>query len=612
MREFSLPALYEVPADGNLTDLIRRNAAQHPDVPVIARKRAGQWADVSAVDFLAEVRTAAKGLIAAGVQPGDRVALMSGTRYEWTLLDFAIWSAGAVTVPVYETSSPEQIAWILGDSGAVACVVESETHAKSVDSVRDRLPALAHVWQIDAGAPQAVTDADGRVADAGAVAVLTAAGAEVGDETLEERGSSARADSPATIVYTSGTTGRPKGCVLTHRSFFAECGNVVERLRPMFRTGESSVLLFLPVAHVFGRLVQVAAVMAPIKLGHVSDVKTLTDELGAFRPTMVLGVPRVFEKVYNSARAKAQAGGKGKIFDKAADTAIAYSRALEDPSGPSLKLKLRHRVFDRLVYSKLRAVLGGRATHAISGGAPLGERLGHFYRGIGFTVLEGYGLTESCAATAFNPYDRQKIGTVGQPLPGSVIRIADDGEVLLHGEHLFTGYWNNEQATREALSDGWFHTGDIGTLDADGYLAITGRKKEILVTAGGKNVAPAVIEDRIRGHALVSECMVVGDGRPFVGALLTVDEEFLPRWAEEHGKGGVPHSALLRDAELLAELQHAVDEGNSAVSRAESVRKFRVLTGQFTEESGHLTPSLKLKRGVVAKDFADEIEALYS
>ncbi|MFJ9419577.1 MULTISPECIES: AMP-dependent synthetase/ligase [unclassified Streptomyces] len=596
MREFSLPALYEVPADGNLTDLIRRNAAQHPDVAVIGRKVNGQWQDVTATTFLAEVRAIAKGLMASGVKPGDRVGLMSRTRYEWTLADFAIWSAGAITVPVYETSSAEQIQWILGDSGAVACLVESPAHEAAVESVRDRLPDLENIWQIERDA----------------VARLRAAGDGITDEEVDERSALADADSPATIVYTSGTTGRPKGCVLSHRSFFAECGNVVERLRPLFRTGDSSVLLFLPVAHVFGRLVQVAALMAPIKLGHAPDIKHLTDDLASFRPTMILGVPRVFEKVYNSARAKAQADGKGKIFDKAADTAIAYSRALDTADGPSLGLKLKYKVFDRVVYGKLRGVLGGRATHAISGGAPLGERLGHFYRGIGFTVLEGYGLTESCAATAFNPWDRQKIGTVGQPLPGSVVRIADDGEVLLHGEHLFTEYWNNPSATEEALSDGWFHTGDIGTLDEDGYLAITGRKKEILVTAGGKNVAPAVIEDRIRAHALIAECMVVGDGRPFIGALITLDEEFLPRWAEEHGHpADVAPADIAKDPELLAAVQRAVDDGNAAVSKAESVRKFRILPTQFTEESGHVTPSLKLKRNVVAKDFAEEIEAIY-
>ncbi|MCX5382919.1 long-chain fatty acid--CoA ligase [Streptomyces sp. NBC_00083] len=597
MREFSLPALYEVPSDGNLTDLIRRNATQHPDVAVMGRKIAGAWADVTARQFLTEVRAVAKGLIAAGVEAGDRVALLSRTRYEWVLIDFAIWSAGAVTVPVYETSSPEQIQWILGDSGATLAIVESPAHHASVSSVQAGLPALKSVWEVEAAA----------------VERLTAMGADVSDELLDQRMSAAHADDPATIVYTSGTTGRPKGCVLTHRAFFAECGNVVERLKPLFRTGECSVLLFLPAAHVFGRLVEVASVMAPIKLGCVPDIKNLTDELASFRPTLILGVPRVFEKVYNSARAKAQADGKGAIFDRAANTAIAYSTALSTEAGPSVGLRVKHKVFDKLVYSKLRAVLGGRGEYAISGGAPLGERLGHFFRGIGFTVLEGYGLTESCAATAFNPWDRPKIGTVGQPLPGSVVRIADDGEVLLHGEHLFQGYWNNEAATAEALADGWFHTGDIGTLDEDGYLAITGRKKEIIVTAGGKNVAPAVIEDRIRAHALVAECMVVGDGRPFIGALITLDEEFLGRWAEEHGKPvGSTAISLRDDAELLAEVQRAVDDGNAAVSKAESVRKFRILGAQLTEEAGHITPSLKLKRNVVAKDFAGEIEAIYS
>ncbi|MFI5528103.1 AMP-dependent synthetase/ligase [Kitasatospora sp. NPDC051853] len=595
MLEFSNPARYQVPSGGNLSDLVHQNAERHPGVAVVSRKLDGQWTDLTATQFLAEVHSAAKGLIAAGVVPGDRVGVMSRTRYEWTVLDFAIWCAGAITVPVYETSSEEQVAWILGDSGAVAVVTENAGHAALVEGLRERLPELKHTWQIEDGA----------------LAALAEAGQGVADTTVTERRSTATADSIATIVYTSGTTGRPKGCQLTHGNFLAELGNVTARMEPLFRTGEASVLLFLPLAHVLGRIAEIAAAIAPIKLGHVSDIKDVTAELASFRPTLILGVPRVFEKVYNTARAKAQADGKGKIFDKAADTAIAYSRAL-DHGGASLGLRLKHAVFDRLVYRKLRAALGGRATHAISGGAPLGERLGHFYRGVGFTVLEGYGLTETCAATSFNPHDKPKIGTVGQPLPGSSARIAEDGEVLLKGPQVFTGYWNNPEATAEALRDGWFATGDLGTLDADGYLTITGRKKEILVTAGGKNVAPAVIEDRIRAHALVGEVMVVGDRKPFIACLVTIDEDFFPRWKEANGKpAGATVAELREDADLLATIQSAVDDGNQAVSQAEAVKKFRILATVFSEESGHLTPSLKLKRNVVMKDFADEVEGLY-
>ncbi|MFJ2190421.1 AMP-dependent synthetase/ligase [Kitasatospora sp. NPDC087861] len=595
MLDFSLPALYQVPSGGNLSDLVHENAERHPDVVVLSRKVDGRWQELTAAQFLVEVHAAAKGLIAAGIRPGDRVGVMSRTRYEWTLLDFAIWSAGAITVPVYETSSPEQVEWILGDSGAAAVLTETDQHRKVVEEVRDRLPELKHTWQIEQGA----------------IAALAEAGREVADATVAERRATATADSVATIVYTSGTTGRPKGCQLTHGNFLAECGNVVERLAPLFRTGESSVLLFLPLAHVLGRIAEIAPAMAPIKLGHVSDIKDVTAELAAFKPTLILGVPRVFEKVYNTARAKAQADGKGKIFDKAADTAIAYSRAL-DAGGAGLGLRIKHAVFDKLVYSKLRAALGGRATHAISGGAPLGERLGHFYRGIGFTVLEGYGLTETCAATAFNPWDKPKIGTVGQPLPGSAVRIAEDGEVFFKGPQVFTGYWNNPQATADALKDGWIATGDLGSLDSDGYLTITGRKKEIIVTAGGKNVAPAVIEDRIRAHALVGEVMVVGDRKPFVACLITVDPDFFPKWKELNGKPATATvTELSQDPDLLAALQAAVDDGNAAVSHAEAVKKFRLLDTEFSEESGHLTPSLKLKRNLVLKDFAADIEAIY-
>ena len=596
MREFSLPALYEVPSGANLTDLIHRNAERHPSVAVVSRKVDGRWEDLTAVQFLAEVRSAAKGLIASGIGPGDRVGLLSRTRYEWTLLDFAIWCAGAITVPVYETSSAEQVEWILGNSGAVACITELPRHQAVVAQVSDNLPELKQTWQIEGGALRELADAGQGVADA----------------TVDERRSALNPDTIATIVYTSGTTGRPKGCQLTHGNFLGELGNVVARLDPLFRTGESSVLLFLPEAHVLGRIAEIAAVLAPVKLGHLPDIKEVVAELSAFQPTLILGVPRVFEKVYNSARAKAQSEGKGKIFDRAAETAIAYSRAL-DAEGASLGLKLRHKLFDALVYSKLRAALGGRATHAISGGAPLGERLGHFYRGIGFTVLEGYGLTESCAATAFNPHDEPRIGSVGQPLPGSSIRIADDGEVQLKGPQIFTGYWQNPEATAEALQDGWFSTGDIGELDDDGYLTITGRKKEIIVTAGGKNVAPAVIEDRIRAHPLIGECMVVGDRKPFIACLITIDPEFFPTWKKLNGKPDEASvSDLLQDADLLAAVQAAVDDGNAAVSHAEAVKKFHILDTVFTEESGHITPSLKLKRAVVAKDFGAEIEALYS
>ncbi|MFE9421871.1 AMP-dependent synthetase/ligase [Kitasatospora sp. NPDC006697] len=594
LDEFSLPALYQVPSGGNLSDLVHQNAERNPGNAVLAKKVDGRWQDVSAAAFLTEVHQAAKGLIAAGVRPGDRVAVMSRTRWEWTLLDFAIWCAGAITVPVYETSSAEQVQWILGDSGAVAVITETDAHAAVVASVRDRLPELAHGWQIDRGA----------------LAELAEAGARVTDATVTERRSVATPDSLASIVYTSGTTGRPKGCQLTHRNFMHELGNVTTRMPELFVTGESSTLLFLPLAHVLGRIAEIATFISATKLGHVSDLKDVTSELASFRPTLILGVPRVFEKVYNTARAKAQADGKGKIFDRATEVAIAFSRA-QELGGAGLALRIKHALFDRLVYRKLRAALGGRATHAISGGAPLGERLGHFYRGIGFTVLEGYGLTETAGATAFNPHDKQKIGTVGQPLPGSSVRIAEDGEVLFKGPQVFTGYWNNPQATAESLRDGWFATGDLGSLDGDGYLTITGRKKEIIITAGGKNVAPAVIEDRIRAHPLVGEVMVVGDRKPFIACLITIDQEFLPKWLELNGRAPAAAADLAEDPELLAALQEAVDEGNKAVSHAEAVKKFRILDTVFSEENGYLTPSLKLKRNVVLKDFAAEIEALY-
>ncbi|MET9028983.1 long-chain fatty acid--CoA ligase [Nocardia sp. NPDC004168] len=596
MREFGLPALYQVPAEANLTDLIERNAERYPDLTVISRKVGGRWQDVTAAQFRAAAWATAKGLIANGIQAGDRVAIMSRTRYEWTLLDFAIWYAGAISVPVYETSSSEQVQWIVSDSGASAIVTETDHHTAVVAAVRDQLPKLTHSWQIEADA----------------IANLTAEGARISDATVVERRAAVAADVPATIVYTSGTTGRPKGCQLTHGNFLAELGNITARMPTLFRTGESSVLLFLPLAHVLGRIAEVAAAYVPVDIANVSDVKDVTAELGAFRPTLILGVPRVFEKVYNTARARAELAHRERVFDLAATTAIDYGRARGAGHIP-LSLRIRHALFDRLVYRRLRAALGGRATHAISGGAPLGERLGNFYRGVGFTVLEGYGLTETCAAATFNPDDRPKIGTVGQPLPGSSVRIDEDGEILLRGPNVFTGYWNNPRATAESFREGWFATGDLGTLDDDGYLTIIGRKKEIIVTAAGKNVAPAVIEDRIRAHAIIGEVIVVGDGKPFVGCLVTIDDEHFPLWKQLHDK---PQDAsvddLAADPDLLAAVQAAVDDGNRAVSRAEAVRKFRLLHTQLTEDSGYVTPSLKLKRNLVLRDFAAEVSAIYS
>nr|WP_225443417.1 AMP-dependent synthetase/ligase [Lolliginicoccus lacisalsi] len=591
------PAQHVEPGD-SLTDMIVRNAFTDPTRIAFQRQADGDWIDVTAAGFLREVDDLAKGLIASGIEPGDRVALLSRTRYEWTLCDFAIWSAGAITVPIYETSSAEQIHWILSDSGAVACIAESPALALTVATVLDGNDC--DIWQIEGPA----TD------PARSLTALRDLGTGLADDTVAHRREGLRSTTPATLIYTSGTTGRPKGCALTHGHFLGEVTNVTTQLADVFDRPGSATLLFLPLAHVFARVIQLGCVHAGVVLGHSPDIKTLLDDLAEFQPTFILAVPRVFEKVYNGAARKADAAGKGNIFARAAATAIAYSEAIDD-GRIAWSLRARHKVYDVLVYRKLRATLGGLATHAISGGSPLGTRLGHFYRGIGLTVLEGYGLTETTAAITVNPPEAPRMGTVGQPVPGTTIRIADDGEVLARGPMVFGGYWNNDAATAEALEpDGWFHTGDIGTLDEDGYLTITGRKKEIIVTAGGKNVAPAVIEDRIRAHPLISQVMVVGDNEPFVGALITLDAEALEPWALARGK--TPSAAgLIEDAELLAEIDSAIAEGNKAVSKAESVRAHRIVPRDWTVEEGQLTPSMKLKRAIVAKEHAADIEALY-
>ncbi|TNM45095.1 long-chain fatty acid--CoA ligase [Nocardioides albidus] len=597
MREYSTPQTVEIPTTGNLTDDVVRNADEAPDAVQFSRATSGGgWEDVSCAAFLAEVSAVAKGLIAAGVEAGDRVAVISRTRYEWTLLDYAIWFAGAATVPIYESSSQEQIGWILSDSGARAVVCEDAGHRERVEAGRDALPELQHVWTLEDGA----------------IATLSELGGAVSDADLETRRTSVGPADLATLIYTSGTTGRPKGCMLTHDNFQTELGVAVSELERLFDAEGASTLLFLPLAHVFARIIQVGCVKSRTRLGHSADIKNLLPQLATFRPTFILAVPRVFEKVFNTASQTATADGKGRIFDRAAETAIAYSRALEGGGRVPVRIRAQHALFSRLVYGRLRAALGGSCEFAVSGGAPLGDRLGHFYRGIGVTVLEGYGLTETTAALTVNLPDAQKVGTVGRPIPGTAVRIADDGELLFRGGQVFTGYWNNPEATAEALdADGWFHTGDVGEVDDEGFVRITGRKKEILVTAGGKNVAPAVLEDRVRASALVSQCLVVGDGQPFIGALVTIDEEAFPAWAEQHVKQGKV-ADLVDDEDLRAEIQAAVDEANKAVSKAESIRKFAILPTDWTEEAGQVTPSLKLKRNVVLRECRDDIAALYS
>jgi long-chain acyl-CoA synthetase len=602
VREFSLPALAEIPATANLAGAVFRRAAEQPRAVLLRRPGpSGSWQDVTASQFSAEVVAVAKGLVAAGIEAGDRVALMSHTRYEWTLLDYAIWTAGAVTVPVYETSSAEQAEWILSDSGARACFAETAGYEDTIGSFRDRVPALSHVWRIDPGS---------------ALDALRAAGADVGDDVIAERAAAAKASDLATVIYTSGTTGRPKGCELTHENLLSDVRNAfLGPLTIVARTENPGTLLFLPLAHVFARIIEVGCIEGGIVLGHCGDLTALLPALGSFRPTFILAVPRVFEKVYNSAEQKAVSEKKGAIFGRAAEVAIAYSRALDAPGGrPSFGLRAQHAVFDRLVYGKLRAALGGRAQYAVSGGAALSERLCHFFRGIGVTVLEGYGLTETTAAATVNRPDRNKIGTVGLPLPGVGIKIAGDGEILISGKNVFPGYWRNEAATKEVFAeDGWFCTGDIGELDEEGFLKITGRKKEMIVTASGKNVAPAVLEDRLRSHALISQCMVVGDGKPFIAALITLDPEALGPWQERRGKPADATIASLRDdPDLVAAVQTAVDDANQAVSRSESIRKFRILDVDFTQEAGQLTVKLGIRRSVLLKDFAADIDALYS
>ena len=595
MNQISIPPLVPAATAGNLTNLIAERAWFEPERITMSRPLGEGWQPVTAREVDEEVRATAKGLIAAGVQIGDRVAIMARTRYEWTILDFATWYAGAVVVPIYDTSSAEQIDWILNDSHSVGIIVETPALRDLVQTV---LPShTRHVWTM--------TD--------DVLAILREAGKHIGDDEIERRRNAVTPSSLATLIYTSGTTGKPKGVQLTHSNFLAECGNVVQGASELFLKPGGSTLLFLPVAHVFGRMVQIGAITSGLHLAHCSDPATrLPMDLASFKPTFVLAVPRIFEKIYNGAEARAEAAGKGKIFKKAADVAIAYSEAL-DKKSMSPVLKLKHAIFDKLVYSKLRAGMGGNVEAAISGGAPLGVRLGHFYRGAGVTVLEGYGLTETTAGATLNLMGAHRVGSVGKPIPGTSVKIADDGEVLIRGPIVMQGYWQNNAANAEVFDEErWFKSGDLGKLDDDGFLYIVGRKKEIIVTAGGKNVAPAVLEDRLRSHPLVSQCMVVGDNQPFIAALVTIDPDALKAWVTNNKKDGASINDLINDPDLIAVVQTAVDEANKAVSKAESIRKFTILPVDFTIAGGHLTAKLSVKRHVVAKEFAQEIDALFS
>lgn len=593
MIETYLPALVPHPTTGNISTMITDRVAKEPGRVLVSRPLGDGWQPVTAVEFDQEIRSIAKGLIAHGIARGDRVAIMAKTRYEWTILDFAIIYCGAITVPIYETSSAEQVKWILADSASVLLVVES--------------PTLAHLAK--PVLPESCREI--LVITEDAIPRLVEAGREIPDSALDERIDSLGPDDLMTLIYTSGTTGNPKGVTFTHGNFISECSNVVLYARVEFLRPGGSTLLFLPIAHVFGRMIQFGALHAGLHLAHCGDINRLPQDLATFKPTLILAVPRIFEKVYNSAENKAHESGKSKIFKQAVDTAVAYSESI-DGGKFSLRNRALHLLFDRLVYSKIRAGLGGRVAAALSGGAPLSPRLGHFFRGAGINILEGYGLTETTAASSVNVRSAQKIGSVGRPIPGTRIKIAPDGEVLIKGPVVAQGYWNNAAATAESMTeDGYFKSGDLGTIDGDGYLFIVGRKKEIIVTSGGKNVAPEVLEDRLRAHPLISQCMVVGDNKPFIAALITLDPDSLKSWAKSNKKAGASIAELSRDPALIDVIQTAVDQANKVVSRAESIRKFTLLPVDFTVADGQLTAKLSVKRHVVNQEFAQEIADLF-
>ena len=597
MKSYDLPSLVESAATANITDLLVDRVAKSPNLPLYAlQNQDGSWSDLSAADFLSQVRALAKGFIASGIQPGQTVAIMSHTSFEWTLTDFALWFAGAVPVPIYETSSASQMAWILSDSQAVAILVETPEMLGLLDEVRDQSAYLRQTWRF-------YDDS---------LAALVRLGKEVTDEALESRRTSSKLSDLATLIYTSGTTGKPKGCELLHQGFVDLSKNAKLELPQVIADG-SSTLLFLPLAHVFARFIEVLCVHAGVKVGHQGDVKNLSSAMVSFKPNFLLAVPRVFEKVYNTAEQKAEANGRGEIFRKAAQVAVDYSMALDTDHGPSFALKLKFWAFDKLVYSKIRDAMGGQVNYAVSGGAPLGVRLGHFYRAIGLVVLEGYGLTETTAPAMIARPESIRIGKVGRLLPGCGIKINDDGEILLRGSNVMRGYWHNPAATKETFENEWFKTGDIGQLDEDGFLTITGRKKELLITAGGKNVAPAPMEDPLRADPLIGQAVVIGDNRPFIAAIITLDPDMLPLWLASHGLDkNLSLAEASKNPVIYAEVESAVARVNKTVSKAEEIKKFVILDCEINESTGHITPSMKVKRNVVLQDFADVVEEIYN
>ncbi|MFJ2775829.1 MULTISPECIES: AMP-dependent synthetase/ligase [unclassified Kitasatospora] len=607
MREFTTPALDRPPAAGGLADSLYDTAERTPELVQLARQDEGsqEWREVTALAFRDEVLALAKGLLTRGVRYGDRVALMSRTRYEWTLFDYALWSIGAIPVPIYPTSAAEQVRWILAETQAVACVVEDEDHAMTIGAVCDALPDLTGIWQLDRDCVTAITE-DGR---------------GVPDSLVHRQRLGVAAENIATIVYTSGTTGPPKGCLITHANLTAEADSLIGGWADVFQDtggGQPSTLLFLPLAHVYARAVQVAAMRGGFRLGHLPEVSTdvLLPALASYRPTFLHAVPYIFDKIFQQARRSAERAGRGELFEQARQVAVDWAAARERRAfghgpGPGPKLRLRHLAYERTVYQRLRSVLGGRVRTMVCGGSTLRRELGLFFTGIGLNIYEGYGLTETTAAITANPAGRQKLGTVGHPLPGASVAIADDGEVWVRGGSVFGGYLNHPRCTAESLHDGWFGTGDLGSLDEGGYLSITGRKKDLIVTSSGKNLAPAALEQRVQAHPLVSQCLVVGDDRPYVAALITLDPTALAHWLKSHGRGQLDTWAVLADEELHAEIQRAVAAANTAVSRAESIRAFRLLPREFSQAQGLVTPSLKLRRTVITEFHRQDIEELY-